>query len=146
MNNYVSVNIPKRSLKKIGRKITLEQIENHDNLSKYLIINKYLYITSMNKINKEEYKLYDAELCESKNEIMYNKIKNILPKENESNTFAINVNRKGEHKFTSTELARDLAGAVFDVYPDISVDLDNPKLIVHVKVLNNKCLIYTEQR
>ncbi len=100
----------------------------------------------MNKINKEEYKLYDAELCESKNEIMYNKIKNILPKENESNTFAINVNRKGEHKFTSTELARDLAGAVFDVYPDISVDLDNPKLIVHVKVLNNKCLIYTEQR
>ena len=146
MNNYVSVNIPKRSLKKIGRKITLEQIENHDNLSKYLIINKYLYITSMNKINKEEYKLYDAELCESKSEIMYNKIKNILPKENESNTFAINVNRKGEHKFTSTELARDLAGAVFDVYPDISVDLDNPKLIVHVKVLNNKCLIYTEQR
>lgn len=146
MNNYVSVNIPKRSLKKIGRKITLEQIENHDNLSKYLIINKYLYITSMNKINKEEYKLYDAELCESKNEIMYNKIKNILPKENESNTFAINVNRKGEHKFTSTELARDLAGAVFEVYPDISVDLDNPKLIVHVKVLNNKCLIYTEQR
>ena len=146
MNNYVSVNIPKRSLKKIGRKITLEQIENHDNLSKYLIINKYLYITSMNKINKEEYKLYDAELCESKNEIMYNKIKNILPKENESSTFAINVNRKGEHKFTSTELARDLAGAVFDVYPDISVDLDNPKLIVHVKVLNNKCLIYTEQR
>ena len=146
MNNYVSVNIPKRSLKKIGRKITLEQIENHDNLSKYLIINKYLYITSINKINKEEYKLYDAELCESKNEIMYNKIKNILPKENESKTFAINVNRKGEHKFTSTELARDLAGAVFDVYPDISVDLDNPKLIVHVKVLNNKCLIYTEQR
>ena len=146
MNNYVSVNIPKRSLKKIGRKITLEQIENHDNLSKYLIINKYLYITSINKINKEEYKLYDAELCESKNEIMYNKIKNILPKKNESNTFAINVNRKGEHKFTSTELARDLAGAVFDVYPDISVDLDNPKLIVHVKVLNNKCLIYTEQR
>ena len=146
MNNYISVNIPKRSLKKIGRKITLEQIENHDNLSKYLIINKYLYITSMNKINKKEYKLYDAELCESKNEIMYNKIKNILPKENESNTFAINVNRKGEHKFTSTELARDLAGAVFDVYPDISVDLDNPKLIVHVKVLNNKCLIYTEQR
>jgi len=146
MNNYVSVNIPKRSLKNIGRKITLEQIENHDNLSKYLIINKYLYITSMNKINKEEYKLYDAELCESKNEIMYNKIKNILPKENKSNTFAINVNRKGEHKFTSTELARDLAGAVFDVYPDISVDLDNPKLIVHVKVLNNKCLIYTEQR
>ena len=146
MNNYVSVNIPKRSLKKKGRKITLEQIENHDNLSKYLIISKYLYITSINKINKEEYKLYDAELCESKNEIMYNKIKNILPKENESNTFAINVNRKGEHKFTSTELARDLAGAVFDVYPDISVDLDNPKLIVHVKVLNNKCLIYTEQR
>ena len=146
MNNYVSVNIPKGSLKKIGRKIALEQIEKHDNLAKYLIINKYLYITSIKKMAKEEYKLYDAELCEAKNEIMYNKIKNILPKENESNTFAINVNRKGEHKFTSTELARDLAGAVFDAYPDISVDLDKPKLIVHVNVLNNKCLIYAEQR
>tara|TARA_Y100001968_G_C19265031_1_gene671217 strand:+ start:425 stop:865 length:441 start_codon:yes stop_codon:yes gene_type:complete len=146
MNNYVSLNIPRRSLKKIGRKIILEQIEKYDNLAKYLIINKYLYITSIKKITKEEYKLSEAELCDTKNELMYNKIKKILPKGNKNKTFAIKVDRKGEHKFTSTELARELAGAVFDVYPDINVDLDEPNLVVHVKVLNNKCLLYTEQR
>ena len=146
MNNYVSVNIPKRSLKKIGKKIILEQMEKYDNLTKYLIINKYLYITSLKKITKEEYKLSEAELCEAKKELMYNKIKNILPKENKNKTFAIKVDRKGEHRFTSTELARELAGAVFDEYPNINVDLDEPNLVVHVKVLNNKCLIYTEQR
>ena len=146
MYNYVSVNIPKRNLKKIGRKIILEQIEKEDNLAKYLIINKYLYITSIKKITKDEYKLSKAELCEAKNELMYNNIKNILSKGNENKTFAIKVDRKGEHKFTSTELAKELAGAVFDVYPDINVDLGEPNLTVHVKVLNNKCLLYTEQR
>ena len=146
MNNYVSVNIPKRSLKKIGKEIILEQMEKYDNLTKYLIINKYLYITSLKKITKEEYKLSEAELCEAKKELMYNKIKNILPKENKNKTFAIKVDRKGEHRFTSTELARELAGAVFDEYPNINVDLDEPNLVVHVKVLNNKCLLYTEQR
>ena len=146
MNNYVTVNIPKRSLKRIGRKIIIEQIEKYDNLAKYLLINQYLYITSIKKINKDEYNLSDAELCEAKNELMYNKIRNILPKENENKTFAIKVDRKGEHKFTSTELARELAGAVFDLYPNIKVDLDKPNLIVHVKVLNNKCLLYTEQK
>ena len=102
MNNYVTVNIPKRSLKKIGRKIILEQIDKYDNLAKYLIINQYLYITSIKKINRDEYNLSDAELCEAKNELMYNKIRNILPKENENKTFAIKVDRRGEHKFTST--------------------------------------------
>jgi len=145
MNNYVLINIPKRSLKKLGRKIVLDQMQNFDNLSKYQIIDKYLYLTSIKRILKREYNLNDAELCDTNKELIYQKIKNILPKENKKKTFAINVERKGEHKFTSTELARELAGSVFDIYPDIRVDLDKPNLIVHIKVLSNKCLIYTEQ-
>ena len=146
MNNYVSINIPKRSLKNVGRKIVLEQMQEFDNLVKYQIINKYLYLTSIKTISKEEYKLNDAELCDTNRELIYGKIKNILPKEKENKTFAINVERKGEHKFTSTELARELAGSVFDIFPDIKVDLNKPHLIVHIKVFNNKCLIYTEEK
>jgi len=146
MNNYVSINIPKRSLKNVGRKIVLEQMQQFDNLAKYQIINKYLYLTSIKTISKDEYKLNDAELCDTNRELIYGKIKNILPKEKENKTFAINVERKGEHKFTSTELARELAGSVFDIFPDIKVDLNKPHLIVHIKVFNNKCLIYTEEK
>ena len=146
MNNYILIDIPKSSLKKIGRKIILEQMQEYNNLAKYQIIHKYLYITSIKKISKEEYSLYDAYLCITDKKLIYQKIKTILPKKNKNETFAINVERKGEHKFTSTELARELAGAVFDVFPNIKVDLKKPKLIVHIKVLNNKCLIYTEQQ
>jgi len=146
MNNYVSINTPKRNLNSIGRKIVLEQMQKFDNLAKYQIIDKYLYLTSTMSISKTENKLNDAELCDTDRELIYNKIKNILPKEEENKTFAINVERKGEHKFTSTELARELAGSVFDILPDIKVDLDKPHLIVHIKVLSNKCLIYTEKR
>ena len=146
MNNYVSISTPKRNLNNVGRKIVLEQMQKFDNLVKYQIINKYLYLTSTMTISKKKYKLNDAELCDTNRELIYNKIKNILPKVKKNKTFAINVERKGEHKFTSTELARKLAGSVFDIFPDIKVDLDKPNLIVHVKVLNNKCLIYTEQR
>ena len=146
MNNYVSINTPKRNLNSIGRKIVLEQMQKFDNLAKYQIIDKYLYLTSTMSISKNENKLNDAELCDTNRELIYKKIKNVLPKEKENKTFAINVERKGEHKFTSTELAGELAGSVFDILPDIKVDLDKPHLIVHIKVLNNKCLIYTEQR
>ncbi len=82
MNNYVLINIPKRSLKKLGRKIVLDQMQNFDNLSKYQIIDKYLYLTSIKRILKREYNLNDAELCDTNKELIYQKIKNILPKEN----------------------------------------------------------------
>ena len=73
-------------------------------------------------------------------------IKDVLPAVEKIKTFAVKVERKGEHKFTSTELARELAGSVFDLFPKIQVDLKNPELIVHVKVLNNKSILYTEKR
>ena len=71
-------------------------------------------------------------------------VKNVIPLKLEIETFAIKVERKGEHRFTSTELARELAGSVFELFPKVKVDLKNPNLKVHIKVLNNKCLIYME--
>ena len=148
MNNYVLVHKSRKSLKKIGRKIVLELYNNENVLSKYQIFNKYLYITSVEAAPEEvklKYKLIKAKLCETKIEAIYDNVKNLISSEDNIQTFAIKVERKGEHKFTSTELARELAGSVFELFPDVSVDLTNAKFKIHVKVLNNKSLLYTEK-
>lgn len=150
MINYVCVDIPKKNLKIIGRKIVLRLIEQHRILSKYQVLNKYLYLTSIENISddiRNKYGLIEAELCDSNNKKIYNKIKHLIRNEKPNiRTFAISVERKGEHKFTSTELAKELAGSVFDVFPKIKVNLGNPELKINVKVLNNKCIIYTERK
>ena len=147
MINYISSNISKKSLKNIGRKIVLELFEKNKILSKYQIFNKYLFLTSMEYISddfKAKYKLIEANLCNTNVENIYQNVKNIIPAELDIETFAIKVERKGEHRFTSTELARQLAGSVFELFPKVKVDLKNPNLKVHIKVLNNICLIYME--
>ena len=147
MINYISTDIPKKSLKKVGRKIVLELFGDNKILSKYQIFNKYLYLNSMEAISddlKAKYKLIEARLCDTKVENIYQNVKNIIPSKLEIETFAIKVERKGEHTFTSTELARELAGSVFELLPKVKVDLKNPNLKVHIKVLNNKCLMYME--
>ena len=149
MINYVSIDIPKRSLKKIGRKIVLRLFEENNILCKYQILSKYLCLNSTDLISvnfKDKYGLMEAELCEPNIEQIYEKIKYLIREEKKMQTFAIKVERKGEHKFTSTELAKELAGSVFDLLPKIKVDLGSPELKVNVKVLNNKCLIYTEKK
>ena len=150
MINYVCVDIPKKNLKIIGRKIVLRLIEQHSILSKYQVLSKYLYLTSTENISddiRNKYGLIEAELCDSNNKKIYNKIKHLIRNEKSNiRTFAISVERKGEHKFTSTELAKELAGSVFDVFPKIKVNLGNPELKINVKVLNNKCIIYTERK
>ena len=148
MNNYVLVHKSRKNLKKIGRKIVLELYNNENILSKYQIFSKYLYITSVEAAPEEvklKYKLIRAKLCETKIESIYDNIKNLISSEDNIQTFAIKVERKGEHKFTSTELARELAGSVFELFPDVSVDLTNAKFKIYVKVLNNKSLLYTEK-
>tara|TARA_B100000941_G_scaffold140688_1_gene99685 strand:+ start:260 stop:709 length:450 start_codon:yes stop_codon:yes gene_type:complete len=148
MINYISSNISKKSLKNIGRKIVLELFEKNKILSKYQIFNKYLFLTSMEYISddfKAKYKLIEANLCNTNVENIYQNVKNIIPAELDIETFAIKVERKGEHRFTSTELARQLAGSVFELFPNLKVDLENPNLKVHIKVLNNICLIYVEK-
>ena len=147
MINYISTDIPKKSLKKVGRKIVLELFEKNKILSKYQIINKYLYLNSMEKISddfKAKYKLIEARLSDTNVQNIYQNIKNIIPSKLEIETFAIKVERKGEHRFTSTELASELAGSVVELFRNVKVDLKNPDLKVHIKVLNNKCLMYME--
>ena len=65
-------------------------------------------------------------------------VENAIPTKN----FAIRVDRKGNHDYDSTELASNVAGAVFDKWPDISVDLNSPELEICVQIINNKCIIY----
>ena len=147
MINYISTDIPKKSLKKVGRKIVLELFGDNKILSKYQIFNKYLYLNSMEAISddfKAKYKLIEARLCDTNVENLYQNVKNIIPSKLEIETFAIKVERRGEHKFTSTELAREIAGSVFELFPKVKVNLKNPNLKVHIKVLNNKCLLYME--
>ena len=111
MNNYVLVHKSRKNLKKIGRKIVLELFNNENILSKYQIFNKYLYITSVEDAPEEvklKYKLIKAKLCETKIEAIYDNVKNLISSEDYIQTFAIKVERKGEHKFTSTELALSL--------------------------------------
>ena len=147
MINYISTDIPKKSLKKVGSKIVLELFENNKILSKYQNINKYLYSKLNGKISddfKAKYKLIYSRLSYNNVENIYQNIKNIIPSKLEIETFAIKVERKGEHRFTSTELARELAGSVFELFPKVKVNLKNPDLKVHIKVLSNKCLMYME--
>ena len=149
MINYVSADIPKKSLNRVGRKIVLELFEKSNIFCKYQIFNKYLYLTSVETISddfKTRYKLIEAKLCETNVENIYDHVKHIIPSKLNIETFAIKVERKGEHRFTSTELAKELAGSVFELFPNVRVDLKNPDFKVHIKVLNNKCLLYTERR
>ena len=60
----------------------------------------------------------------------------------EVKSFAIRVNRKGEHKYSSTELAREVASAVFEIWPKTKVDLSNPEREFNVEIINNRSLIY----
>ena len=66
---------------------------------------------------------YKQYVCWRTPFIIYEKIKDILSVDEKTKTFAIKVERKGDHNFTSTELARELAGSVFDLFPKIQVDL-----------------------
>ena len=119
----------------------------NENLMKNQKINNFFYLNSIatNSVDfHAKYKLIEARLCDTKVENIYQNVKNIIPSKLEIETFAIKVERKGEHRFTSTELARELAGSVFELFPKVKVDLKNPDLKVHIKVLNNKCLMYME--
>ena len=113
------------------------------------MFNKYLYINSIEPISsnfKARYELVEAKLCDADVETIYGNVKNIIKSEEDIETFAIKVERKGDHKFTSTELARQLGGSVFELFPNVTVNLKNPEFKVHIKVLNNKCLIYAERK
>tara|TARA_B110001454_G_C12555629_1_gene365439 strand:+ start:22 stop:468 length:447 start_codon:yes stop_codon:yes gene_type:complete len=148
MHNYILDCKSKSKLKHIGNKIILG-LQDKGNLSKYIIVQKYLYFTTKKEIVDEKilgYKFKKAILCETKKDIIYSNVKNIIPIKTHAKSFAVKVQRKGEHKFTSTELASDTAGAVFELFPKICVDLKEPELIIHIKVINNRSLLFPEHK
>ena len=57
-----------------------------------------------------------------------------------SNYFSINS------LYTSTELAKEVAGAPFEKWPKIKVNLDNPDLEINVQIINNRSIIYLTEK
>lgn len=58
-------------------------------------------------------------------------------------TFAIRARRAGEFGFTSIELAKKLGSAVLARFPQLTVDLNEPELEIHVEVRCGGTYIYT---
>ena len=143
MNSYAILG-QEKNLKKVGNEIVLSLAKN-DNISKYRIIGNIIFLDCINKINNEKIigkKPFKAIMSSSNQDDIYNSIKALIKGKKEVNSFAIRVLRKGEHSYDSTSLARDVAGAAFDEWKNISVSLDDPELEIVVQIINNIGIIY----
>lgn len=143
MYKFALKNIPRRSQTKIGDSIILRLYEKGI-IAKYQIFGPFLFIESHQDISGEikDSKLFKALLASSDVKHIFNKIKEIIIDLKKPKTFAIKVTRKGDHPYTSTQLARDVAGAVFEKWPDIKVNLKKPLLEINIEIINNRCIVY----
>ena len=144
MKGFVIKNSSRHNLKQIGDKIILNLIKKEIE-AKYRILGTYIFLETMDNINeknivKEE--IYYGKLSTSKKENIFEEIQELISNVSEPESFAIKVERKGEHKYTSTEIAKEVAGAPFEKWPNIKVDLDNPNLEINVQIINNRSIIY----
>jgi adenylyl- and sulfurtransferase ThiI len=133
-----------QSLKRLGDKLILSLYKDKI-IAKYNIFGKKIFIEtseSLTKINNLNGSFAPAIMSNSEQKEIYDKISKVINRVNEPDNFAIKVIRKGEHKYTSTELARNVAGAVFDKWPNIKVNLEKPQLEVIIQIINNRSLIY----
>ena len=143
MNSY-AIPIEGENLKKFGNKIILSLSKN-GNISKYRIIGNLIFLECTNKIDNtlvEGKEAFDSVISSSDEEDIYNSIRKLVKNKNETKTFAVRVMRKGNHRYDSTSLARDIAGAAFDEWKNISVNLRNPELEIFVQIINNISIIY----
>ena len=130
--------------KKIGDKIIL-YLSDLEIFAKYRIFGKIVVFESETDLEKkisDDIVMYRSAFSTSKKEDIYEKINFLIGKEQQTKRFAIRVSRKGTHNYSSTELARIVAGAVFDEWPDIKVDLNSPELEIFVQIINNMSVIY----
>lgn len=144
MNCYAIVNNGNQSLKRLGDKIIIS-LSKQKIFAKYRVFGRIIVLESKQELSEvilNSKHLYPCIFTSSKEHEIYESIillvENAIPTKN----FAIRVDRKGNHDYDSTELARNVAGAVFDKWPDVSVDLDSPELKICVQIINNKCIIY----
>ena len=113
--------------------------------TKYKIIGNYIFLETKEDLiynNIIKQKIHRGKLSTSKKEDIFEEIKKLISIVDKPRTFAIKVDRKGEHKYTSTELAKEVAGAPFEKWPSIKVDLDTPELEINVQIINNRSIIY----
>ncbi len=59
-------------------------------------------------------------------------------------TFAVRARRVGTHPFTSTDLAKEVGGAILEAHPGVKVDLGIPQVEVHVEVRENRGFVFRE--
>lgn len=143
MQGFAINNISKNNLKQKGDKIILNLFDKGIS-AKYKIFGKFIYLETKDQIQSKNLKLeyYNASLSTDKKDEIFNTIANLIETTKEPPNFAIKVNRRGEHKYTSTDLAREVAGAVFDKWPNIKVNLGKPSLEVNIQIINNRSIIY----
>ena len=143
MNCYAIVNNGNQSLKGIGDKIIIS-LSKRKIFAKYRVFGRIIALESEQELSNVILgkHLYPYIFTSSKENEIYESIKMLVEYAIPTKNFAIRVDRKGNHDYDSTELARNVAGAVFDKWPNISVDLDSPELEMCVQIINNKCIIY----
>ena len=143
MYKFVFKNVQKKDQTKIGDSIILRLYEK-DIIAKYHTFGNCLFLESSKDISNElkNSQTFRALLVSSNVNDIFNSIKELIIQLKEPKSFAIKVNRKGDHPYTSTELARNVASAVFEKWPDIKVNLKKPILEINVEIINNRCIVY----
>ena len=144
MNCYAIVNNGNQGLKRLGDKIIIS-LSKQKIFVKYRVFGRIIVLESEQELSDvilNSKHLYPCIFTSSKEHEIYESIKMLVENAIPTKNFAIRVDRKGNHDYDSTELARSVAGAVFDKWPDVSVDLDSPELKICVQIINNKCIIY----
>ncbi|MDG1543350.1 MAG: THUMP domain-containing protein [archaeon] len=140
MYGFVIETDSNKSLRKFGDKIIIGLCEE-EIISKYNTFGKKIFLETQSPLpNDRNYPPASMTTAEEKD--IYSNINILIKRIKETKSFAIKVTRKGDHKYTSTGLARNVAGAVFDNWPNIKVDLKKPKLEVVIQIINNRSLIY----
>jgi len=130
--------------KRFGDKLILN-LYKENIISKYQMFGRKIFLETTGEFDrklKNRFSISPATMTSSEQKKIYSNITKVINQVNEPENFAIKVIRKGEHKYTSTDLARNVAGAVFDKWPKIKVNLEKPQLEVVIQIINNRSLIY----
>ena len=143
MQGFVISNSSSKNLKQKANKIILDLFEMGIK-TKYKIFGKYIYLESKDKIPLKhmDETIYYAKSSTDKKDNIFSSIKVLIKDTKEPENFAVKVARKGEHKYSSTELAKEVAGAAFEEWPNVKVNLDKPSLEINIQIINNRSIIY----
>ena len=143
MQGFAISNSSSKNIKQKANRIILDLFEIGIK-TKYKILGKYIYIESKDKITQkhQDETIYYAKLSTDKKDDIFSSIKVLIKDTKEPESFAVKVARKGEHKYSSTELAKEVAGAAFEEWPTVNVNLDSPTLEINIQIINNRSIIY----